>query len=392
MKTNVLHTSTESQVPLDDDGFPRQLRSGLYDEEFRKFNWSMLLLEVLIFSLGIFNLLSATSVEDKSLGLYKTQLLWFGLGMLLTAIILLFHYSFFSRIAYLIYFANLLLLVGVLVAGKASLGAKRWIGFGGFHIQPSEFMKLSMVICMAKYFETDRTVSGYGIRDLVLPILLVGIPALLIMMQPDLGTAMIILLTFGSMMLFLKIEAKTLIGILLAAAISMPIAYKYALKPYQRQRIVSFVNPMADPKGSGYNSIQSMIAVGSGQLTGKGYRQGTQSQLNFLPEHHTDFIFSVYSEEWGFMGSMALIVCYLLFLTNGLSIAYQSHDKFGILLSLGIMMIYFWHIVFNLGMVMGLLPIVGVPLPFMSYGGSALITSTLGVALLTNVANKKFMF
>jgi rod shape determining protein RodA len=156
--------------------------------------------------------------------------------------------------------------------------------------------------------------------------------------------------------------------------------------------VVSFINPMSDPKGSGYNSIQSMIAVGSGQLLGKGYKRGTQSQLNFLPEHHTDFIFSVYSEEWGFAGCILLVGLYFLLMINGLQVAYQSHDKFGLLLALGIMTIFFWHIVFNMGMVMGILPIVGVPLPFMSYGGSALITSVLGIAILTNIANKKFMF
>ncbi len=386
------HSAIETQLSLHDDGVPRMLRTGMYEEELKKFNWNMLALQVLIFGIGIYNLLSATSVEDKSLGLYKSQLLWFGIGMAATAVILLFHYSFLSRVGYLIYFANLLLLVAVLMAGKASLGAKRWIGFGGFHIQPSEFMKLSTVICLAKYFETDRNVGGYSFRDLLLPTLLVAIPALLIMLQPDLGTAMIILLVFGSMMLFLKIEAKTMMAIILAVSIALPVVYKFGLKPYQRQRLVSFINPAADPKGSGYNSIQSMIAVGSGQLTGKGYMKGTQSQLNFLPEHHTDFIFSVFSEERGFVGCMLLVVLYLVFLTQGLSIAYQSHDKFGILLSLGIMMIFFWHIVVNMGMVMGVLPIVGVPLPFMSYGGSSLLTSLISVAVLTNIANKKFMF
>jgi rod shape determining protein RodA len=212
------------------------------------------------------------------------------------------------------------------------------------------------------------------------------------MLQPDLGTAMIILLTYGSMMLFIKIRPQTLLILGLIAATAMPIVYKYGLKPYQRQRIISFIDPLSDPKGSGYNSIQSMIAVGSGQMLGKGYRQGTQSQLNFLPEHHTDFIFSVFSEEHGFMGSMILLVLYLVFLSNALSISYQSNDKFGLLLSLGITLIFFWHVFVNMGMVMGLLPIVGVPLPFMSYGGSALITATVGVAILTNIANKKFMF
>jgi rod shape determining protein RodA len=382
------HSSIESPVSFDGG----EMRVGMYDEELKKFNWSLIAVEVLLFGVGIWNLISATGVQDKSLGLYKSQALWFGIGMCLTALILLLHYSIFSRLAYVIYFANLVLLGAVLIFGKSTLGAKRWIGFGAFRLQPSEFMKLSMVICLAKYFESDQTVGGYGIKDLLLPTLLVGLPAGLIMLQPDLGTALIILLTFVSMMMFMRIQPKTLMIIAVCSVIALPTVYKFGLKPYQRQRIISFIDPASDPKGSGYNSIQSMIAVGSGQLLGKGYRKGTQSQLNFLPEHHTDFIFSVFSEEHGFVGCALLIVLYLVFMMNGLSVAYQSHDKFGILLALGIMTIFFWHIFINMGMVMGLLPIVGVPLPFLSYGGSSLVTSILGVAILTNIANKKFMF
>lgn len=382
------HSSMESPVTYDGG----EMRFGMYDEELKKFNWSLIVIEILLFGIGIWNLMSATGVQDKSLGLYKTQALWFGIGMVLTAIILLLHYSIFSRLAYFIYFANLLLLAAVLFLGRSSLGAKRWLGIGAFRIQPSEFMKLSMVICLAKYFESDQTVGGYGAKDLLLPTLLVAIPSGLIMLQPDLGTALIIMLTFITMMLFIRVQPKTLIAITVCGIIALPTVYKFGLKTYQRQRLISFINPGSDPKGSGYNSIQSMIAVGSGQLLGKGYKKGTQSQLNFLPEHHTDFIFSVFSEEHGFVGCVILMGLYLVFMLNGLSIAYQSHDKFGILLALGIMSIFFWHIFVNTGMVMGLLPIVGVPLPFLSYGGSSLITSILGVAILTNIANKKFMF
>ena len=381
------HTSFESESsPLDPS------RISLYDDELKKFNWNLILLQFVLYGIGIWNLMSATAVDDKSAGLFRTQLIWFGVGVIITALVLLLHYSFFSRMAYFIYFSNIILLVLVLVVGKASLGAKRWVGFGGFYIQPSEFMKVSTVICLAKYFENDRTTGGYGFKDLILPTLLVIVPAALIMLQPDLGTAMIILLTYGSMMLFIKIKPKTLIAIALLAATALPVVYEFGLQPYQRQRIVSFIDPMSDPKGSGYNSIQSMIAVGSGRLFGKGYKKGTQSQLNFLPEHHTDFIFSVFSEEHGFVGCVILLTLYLIFISTGLQIAYQSHDKFALLLVLGIMFVFFWHVFVNMGMVMGILPIVGVPLPFLSYGGSALITSCLSVAIVTNVANKKFMF
>lgn len=382
------HSSIESPILLNDG----EMRVGMYEEDLKKFNWSLIALEIILFGIGIWNLISATGVQDKSLGLYKSQALWFGIGMCLTAVILLFHYSILSRLAYFIYFTNLMLLGAVLILGRSSLGAKRWLGIGALRLQPSEFMKLSVVICLAKYFESDQTVGGYGTRDLILPSLLVGLPSLLIMLQPDLGTALIILLTFVSMMLFIRIQPKTLLTIALCATVALPTIYKFGLKPYQRQRLVSFLNPGSDPKGSGYNSIQSMIAVGSGQLFGKGYKKGTQSQLNFLPEHHTDFIFSVFSEEHGFVGGLVLITLYLIFMLNGLSVAYQSHDKFGVLLALGVMTIFFWHIFINMGMVMGLLPIVGVPLPFLSYGGSSLVTSLVGVAILTNIANKKFMF
>ncbi|MBI2711377.1 MAG: rod shape-determining protein RodA [Bdellovibrio sp.] len=382
------HSSMESPL-IPDHG---ETRMGMYEEELKRFNWSLIALEIVLFGIGLWNLVSATGVQDKSLGLYKSQAVWFGIGMAATAVILLLHYSLLSRLAYFIYFFNLILLGAVLFLGRSGMGAKRWLGFGAFRIQPSEFMKLSIVICLAKYFETDQTVGGYGFRDLVLPTLLVILPCGLIMLQPDLGTALIILLTFMTMMMFMKIQAKTLIVLAICSAIALPGIYRFGLKPYQRQRLISFLDPGADPKGSGYNSIQSMIAVGSGQLFGKGYRKGTQSQLNFLPEHHTDFIFSVFSEEHGFTGCIILIMVYMVFMLNGLSVAYQSHDKFGILLALGIMTTFFWHIFINLGMVMGLLPIVGVPLPFLSYGGSSLITSILGVAILTNIANKKFMF
>lgn len=382
------YTSTDSHSP-----YETPVQESFYqEEEFKRFNWTLLILEVILFSIGIWNLISATAVDDKSQGLFRTQLMWFGIGSVLTAVILLVHYSLLSRLAYFIYFANVLLLGAVLAMGRTGLGAKRWIGFGGVAIQPSEFMKISIVLCLAKYFEMDKTVGGYGFRELLMPAILIGIPVGLIMLQPDLGTSMIVLMTAGAMLLFMKIKAKTLITIGLLFAVAAPVAYQFVLKPYQRQRIITFLDPMSDPKGAGYNSIQSMIAVGSGKFVGKGYQSGTQSQLNFLPEHHTDFIFSVFAEEHGFVGCLILVVLYLIFLSQGMAVAHQSNDKFGMLTAFGLVTILFLHTIINLGMVMGLLPIVGVPLPFMSYGGSSLITSMICVAVLVNIANKKFMF
>jgi rod shape determining protein RodA len=382
------YSSWESASP----SFEETPRIGAYEEEFKRFNWTLLILMLIIFAVGIFNLLSATQVADKSQGLYKNQLMWFGVGLFVTGGVLLVHYSFFSRIAYLIYFACIAMLVATLFFGRASLGARRWIGFGGLHVQPSEFMKIAMMICLAKYFSTDRVVGGYRLKDLILPVMLIGVPSLLIMMQPDLGTAMIVILSSATLLLFIKINTRTLLALITVFLLSSPLIYTFGLKEYQRQRIITFIDPMSDPKGSGYNSIQSMIAVGAGQLFGKGYRKGTQSHLNFLPEHHTDFIFSVFSEEHGFVGCALLFILYAAFLASGVSVAYQSNDKFGMLLALGITTVFFWQVFVNLGMVMGIMPIVGVPLPFMSYGGSSLLTSMAGVALLLNIANKKMMF
>jgi rod shape determining protein RodA len=367
-------------------------RTSSFEEDFKWLKWVPLLLELLLIGIGMLNLSSATAVEDKAMGLWKNQAISIGLGAVITLVLYFPHYSFLSRLAYLVYLGNVGLLLAVLAFGRASLGAKRWISLGGFSLQPSELMKLSMVIFLAKFFENKNTTAGLKLSDLIVPTLFVLIPVGLIIIQPDLGTAMIILLVYGSILLFLRLNAKLLLGLFVAATIALPVVYNYGLKPYQRQRIVTFIDPMSDPKGAGYNSIQSMIAVGSGQLWGKGYKKGTQAHLNFLPEHHTDFIFSVFSEEWGFIGCSVLLLVYALFLMSGLSVAYQSNDKFASLLAFGIVSIFFWHVFVNMGMVMGMLPIVGVPLPFMSYGGSALLTAMSGVAILVNIANKKYMF
>jgi len=363
-----------------------------FDEDARPFNWGLIAIQIILFTIGMINLYSATTIEAKHSGLFWDQLAWFGIGCAVSIVIYIIHYSNFSRLAYVIYFANLLLLTTVFIFGKSFLGARRWLTFGGFGIQPSEFMKISLVICLAKYFESDKDIGGYGLKRLIPPAFLLLIPAGLTIMQPDLGTAMIMVLIFLSMMLFIKIKTKTIIYLGILALLTVPLAYKFALKPYQQKRIISFLDPMSDPKGSGYNSIQSMVAVGSGKIVGKGYRKGTQSRLNFIPEHHTDFVFSVFCEEHGFIGAVLLLIIFLAFIVTGLSIAYQSNDKFALLLSMGLMSIFFWHTFINLGMVIGLLPIVGVPLPFMSYGGSSLMTTMIIVAVLTNVANRKTMF
>jgi rod shape determining protein RodA len=351
--------------------------------------WVMLCL----IALGVVNLYSATYASQGAEGqFWKQQAYWAGIGLACCAVAYFVHYRVLERFAYFAYAGNILLLLAVLVVGKNVMGAKRWLAFGPLSLQPSEFMKITIAWTLAKFFHDDQFREYYDLKSLLIPILLVLIPVLLVMAQPDLGTAMIIMAVSVSMILFVKVNPRLLLTIGLGLAITLPVAYKVVLKDYQRQRIITFINPQSDPRGAGYNSIQSMIAVGSGQIIGKGYKKGTQSQLNFLPEHHTDFIFSVYSEEHGFMGFLVLLVLYLTLLANSLKIAYGSNDKFGMLFAFGMCSLFFLHIVINIGMTTGILPIVGVPLPFMSYGGSFMLACMLAVAILTNIANKKSMF
>jgi len=358
-----------------------------------KFDLNAVWVMIFLVCIGIANLYSAThAAAGPESQFWKQQLMWFGLGLIACTAAYFVHYRVLERFAYVAYAINILLLIAVLVAGKSALGAKRWIGFGGLTIQPSEFMKITIAWALAKYFHDDQYRDYYDLKNLLIPILLVLIPVLLIMAQPDLGTAMIVLAVSASIILFVKVSPKLLIGIALLGVIFLPIAYKFVLKDYQRQRIITFVNPQSDPRGAGYNSIQSMIAVGSGQFFGKGFTRGTQSQLNFLPEHHTDFVFSVFSEEHGFVGFLVLLVLYLTLLTAALKTAYGSNDKFGMLFAFGLASLFFWHIFINIGMTTGILPIVGVPLPFMSKGGTFMLSCMLAVAILTNIANKKSMF
>ncbi len=358
-----------------------------------KFDLNAVWVMLFLVTIGITNLYSATyASQGAEAQFWKQQLMWFGIGIFTSTAAYFVHYRVLERFAYVAYAFNILLLIAVLVVGKSALGAKRWIGFGGFTIQPSEFMKITIAWTLAKYFHDDQYRDYYDLKNLMIPILLVLIPVLLVMAQPDLGTAMIILAVSASMILFVKVSPKLLISIAVLAAIFLPLAYKFVLKDYQRQRIITFIDPQSDPRGAGYNSIQSMIAVGSGQFFGKGFTQGTQSQLNFLPEHHTDFVFSVFSEEHGFVGFLVILLLYLILLSNGLKIAYGSNDKFGMLFAFGLSSLFFWHIFINIGMTTGILPIVGVPLPFMSKGGTFLLSCMLSVAILTNIANKKSMF
>jgi rod shape determining protein RodA len=231
---------------------------------------------------------------------------------------------------------------------------------------------------------------GFSLRELFSPLLLTAIPFILIVKQPDLGTAMLIILIAGSMTVFVKIERRSLIYLIASCTVSVPLIW-FFLKGYQKQRILSFLNPDLDPLGAGYHIIQSKIAIGSGMISGKGFLKGTQNALSFLPEHHTDFIFSVLAEEWGFVGSSVVLLVFLLLIISGLNVALKCREPFGTILSVGITAMISWQVFINIGMAMGIIPVVGIPLPFISYGGSSIVSMMICIGLLMNVSMRRFM-
>jgi rod shape determining protein RodA len=278
----------------------------------------------------------------------------------------------------------------VVVFGKIAGGSRRWLILGPLHFQPSEMIKIAVVLVLAKYYSKDATARGFTLKELARPMLLAMLPVGLIVMQPDLGTAGLVTLIAVTITLFMKVERRSLLT-LLAGCMAVVPAVWLVLKDYQKRRILTFLNPDHDPLGSGYHIIQSKIAIGSGMITGKGYLQGTQNGLSFLPEEHTDFIFSILAEEWGLVGSALLIFLFIVLILWGVAIAHRCRDPFGTILAVGLTSLFFWQVIINIGMTMGLMPVVGVPLPFISYGGSSTITVAICVGLLMNVSMRRFM-
>ncbi len=356
----------------------------------KTFNVGLFVSMVLTFLLGIITLYSASKGSGTTL--YKTQLVWFGLGLLVTLCLLFIDSSLLERFAYPFYGLCMLLLTLVLFVGRVGGGSQRWIDLKFFHLQPSEIAKLAIVFTLAKYFSDDKGSPPYTLRQLTIPGLLVAPFFLLILLQPDLGTAGVLFLVAASMVLFLKVHWKSLLTVALVILITVPLAYQFVLRDYQRDRVKTFLNPGRDARGSGYNALQCKIAVGSGKFAGKGFLKGTQSQLNFIPEQHTDFIFSVFSEERGFLGALVLLGLYWSYLFYSLRTVARARGKFEMIFAFGLTAIIFWHVFINIGMVIGILPIVGVGLPFFSYGGSSMLTFMIATALLLNLSRKKYIF
>jgi rod shape determining protein RodA len=301
------------------------------------------------------------------------------LGILL--VVALVDIRVWLRSAYGIYVVCLILLVAVEVAGSVGMGAQRWINLGIINLQPSEFMKIALMLALARYFHF-LAVEDIG-RPLVLlpPLFLVAVPALLVLRQPDLGTALMLLLAGGMLFFVAGVRLWKFAVVIVAAAAAAPLAWGM-LRDYQRQRVLTFLDPESDPLGAGYHIIQSKIALGSGGISGKGFLQGTQTHLNFLPEKQTDFIFTMLAEEFGLIGALGLLMLYVLILGYCFAIALSSRNQFSRLLSIGVGVTFFLYLFINIAMVMGLIPVVGVPLPLVSYGGTAMLSLMFGFGLL----------
>ena len=357
------------------------------------FDWGLIIYSVVLAGIGITMIYSAANagLTGGPQIYHIKQGFWYGVGTAALLVIFTFSYKRLDRYAVAIYVGCMLLLVAVLLVGKMGGGSRRWLGFGPLTLQPSELVKIAMVLMLARHYSRTLKTDGLNFVDLMMPMVIVLIPALLIIRQPDLGTALLLVLIAGTMTLFVKIERRTMLVLSVLGVAAIPIGW-FAIKDYQRERILTFLNPDRDPLGAGYHIIQSKIAIGSGQLSGKGFLEGTQNALAFLPEQHTDFIFCVLAEEWGFIGAGLLILLFLGYLLYGLGIAYKCRDAFGTLIVVGLVSLFFWEGAINMGMVMGLLPVVGMPLPFISYGGSSILTIMIAVGLMLNISSRRFMF
>ena len=361
------------------------------------FDWGLLMLTLTLLAIGMVALCSALfsgkiDIPNPNSALLMKQLIAIGIGIASMIFILFIDYRHLDRWSYVIYFLTLLLLIYVLYHGRLVAGSRRWIVLGMLRFQPSEIAKLTVILVLGHYYSKIITDQGLSFKDLIIPLILTGLPCLFVLKQPDLGTAGLIFLNASIMTWFVKVKKRTLTAIIVILLISLPLGWCFMLKDYQRERIMSFLDPARDPLGSGYHVIQSKIAIGSGRLFGKGFLKGTQNDLAFLPEQHTDFIFSVLAEEWGFVGAFTVIITYLILILWILYVASVSKDIFGKTVSVGICAMFFWQVVINIGMVMGLMPVVGVTLPLISYGGSSIVTSLLGIGIVLNISMRRYMF
>lgn len=359
------------------------------------FDWSIIWAVLAIASVGLLSIYSALYQQiqaNPTHNLFIKQAIWLSVGFVIMFCSLLFDYQRLRVASTWIYVFCVILLAAVLVIGKEVNGSRRWLEIAGFQCQPSEFMKTVIVIQLASYFSSQEISPYPSMKKLALPFLYVMVPVLLILAEPDLGTAISVSAIAFTLIFFMGIRWPYIVTFILGiAALSVPI-WEHVLKAYQKKRILILLRPDLDPLGAGYHIRQSKIAIGSGMLKGKGFLNGTQNKLHFLPEKHTDFIFSVWAEEWGFIGCFILLLLFAALIILSLRVARRSKDRYGSLLVVGMTAFILWQALINIGMVIGLLPVVGITLPFVSYGGSSLISLCFAIGIIENVSMRRYVF
>ena len=351
-------------------------------------DWPLVVAVTVLAVLGITNLYSATSATGQS-ELYITQLYWLAFGAGAAALVAAVDYRYVERYGYIIFGAGVVSLMLVLLVGVEVNGSRRWFDLGIGNLQPSEPMKLFLVIALAKYLHNDPRSEGRTLKDLIIPGLMTSVPVMLILRQPDLGTGMVLAVIFFSVMFMTRLKLRSMLTLVGAGLVALPVSWQYLLHDYQRQRFLSFFDPELDPLGAGWHARQSLVAIGSGGLFGKGFMQSTQNQNGFLPFQHTDFPFPIFCEEHGFIGAVLLLGLFLFLIIWCIRISKNAKDRFGAVAAMGVAAIVFWQVIINLGMVTRLLPVSGVTLPLISYGGSSVVTILLGVGLVLNISMRR---
>ncbi len=358
---------------------------------FRNFSgidWALLLSALVLSAIGAATVHSASS--EMPVDYLPRQLVWIGLGVVLMAVLTAINYRTLVDLALLLYLVGLGLLVLVLFAGRVAGGARSWFTVAGVGLQPGELAKLTTAIFLARYLASANR-RHLTVKQIAAALGIVALPMLLLALQPDLGSAVMYLPMFAGMLLVAGIRWRFVAVVAVALTLLAVGGWMFGLKDYQRERVHTFLNPQSDPLGAGYQVQQSKIAVGSGRLTGKGYMQGTQSQLRFLPARHTDFIFSVLAEEWGFLGSAAVLGLYAVFILNALRVALRARERVAVLIVVGLVSLFAFHVLYNTAMVVGYLPITGIPLPFLSYGGSFTLVNFAILGLILGIDFRRYV-
>lgn len=361
-------------------GFRSQSLS--FSERFWGISFSYVMLICILAAIGIVMLYSAANGSWQPWAI--RQAMRFGMGLAVMVVMAFMDVRIFLRYAYVFYFGVLLLLIIVEVGGHVGMGAQRWINLGFIKLQPSELMKIALVLALARYFNSTTLQSIETTKGILIPIILVVVPVALVLIQPDLGTALMLLFSASAIFFAVGVQLWKFGVLILGGIISMPVAWHF-LHTYQKNRVLTFLDPERDPLGAGYHIIQSKIALGSGGVFGKGFLNGTQSHLNFLPEKHTDFIFTMLSEEFGMIGAVVVILINFLIIAYSFVFAFRSASYFGKLVAIGLTTNYFLYVMINIAMVLGLLPVVGIPLPLISYGGTVIISVMTGFGIILAV-------